>query len=65
MSDSIEIRLFDQDRLLFSDEFGEPVELGRQSDARENLYVKRLQGDQWRSRGSPAWPRKRCRGSIF
>ena len=28
MGESIEIRVFDQDRLLFSDEFAEPVELG-------------------------------------
>ncbi len=41
MSDSIEIRIFDQERLLFSEEFTEPVELGRQSDTQESLYVKR------------------------
>ena len=48
MSDSIEIRIFDQDRLLFSEEFSEPVELGRQSDTHESLYVKRQQTDHWR-----------------
>jgi adenylate cyclase len=49
MSDSIEIRVFDQDRLLFSEEFNEPVELGRQSETREALYAgKRLGGGNWR-----------------
>jgi len=48
MSESIEIRIFDQDRLLFSEEFTDPVELGRQSDPQESLYVKRQQADHWR-----------------
>ena len=49
MSDNIEIRVFDQDRLLFSDEFSDPVELGRQSGAQEGLYLgKRIEGGQWR-----------------
>ncbi|MCA1685897.1 MAG: adenylate/guanylate cyclase domain-containing protein, partial [Planctomycetia bacterium] len=48
MSDSIEIRISDQERLLFSDEFAEPVELGRQSEGHEALYSKRFQTDRWR-----------------
>ena len=44
MSDSIEIRIFDQDRLLFSEEFAEPVEQGQQRrPPRRRLYIKRQQ----------------------
>ncbi len=48
MSESIEIRVFDQDKLLYTDEFTEPVELGRQSEAQETLYTRRHQTDHWR-----------------
>lgn len=42
------IRLYDRNELVFTDEFEEPVELGRQSEAAEQTYSRRQEGKHWR-----------------
>jgi adenylate cyclase len=48
MAASLQVQVYDKQRLVFSDEFDGPVELGRQSESREGLYAKSFDGGQWR-----------------
>src|SRR5947209_13576346 len=44
----VQIQVFDQEQLAFSDEFEGTVELGRQAEQAEDVYKGRLEGDRWR-----------------
>ncbi len=48
MSTPLQIKIYDKSQLVLSEEFDGKVELGRQSEVRENLYSKRNEGDRWR-----------------
>jgi len=48
MTAALQIRVYDKQVLVFSDEFEGPVELGRQSESREGLYTKKLDSGRWR-----------------
>src|SRR5919206_1648685 len=50
MPGALHIRVIDRQQIVFSREFSGPVELGRQSDAQEELYSARSLGSgRWRA----------------
>jgi adenylate cyclase len=44
----IQIQVFEEGQLAFSEEFDGPIELGRQSEATEDAYSRRFEGGLWR-----------------
>src|SRR3954447_15110818 len=48
MTAALQIRVYDKQIMVFSEELEGPVELGRQSESREGLYTKKLDAGRWR-----------------
>jgi adenylate cyclase len=48
MTPALQVRVYDKQLLVFSEEFDGPVELGRQSESREGLYSTRYESGRWR-----------------
>jgi adenylate cyclase len=48
MGATIQIQVYEQDQLAFSDDFDGPIELGRQSDPTEETFTGRLEGGRRR-----------------
>lgn len=48
MGATLQIQVFEQDQLAYSEEFEGAIELGRQSEPSEEAFTGRLDGDRWR-----------------
>jgi adenylate cyclase len=48
MGDMLQIQVFEQGQLAFSEEFEGAIELGRQSDPTEEAFTSRLESGRWR-----------------
>src|SRR5262245_22623348 len=48
MGATIQIQVYEQDQLAFSDDFDGPIELGRQSEPAEEIFTCRLEGGRRR-----------------
>src|SRR3954468_24543706 len=48
MADALHVSVYDKKVLVFSEELEGSVELGRQSDTREELYSRKFDAGRWR-----------------